>query len=163
MIGFIDILFTQLGSTGNYSAIASPTLYCWTLPMHQGSQSSLVVSWQRIYAQPNSFLAIILQLPNPKIFLNSIPLLPVGWRLETQLTLLSWTLLYNYLARTTQKSQPRYCWEGVFRAPLQNKESCSIVVRVFVAAMCLPSRCLAMLVYSIRLSGVTSKYAKAYS
>jgi hypothetical protein len=60
-----------------------------------------------------------------------------GWRLETRLILLSWTLLYNNFARTIQKTE-----EGVFTAPLH--VSC-----VFVAAgMCLPSRWLAMNVYS---------------
>jgi hypothetical protein len=96
MIGFIDTLYTPLGTTGNYSAIAISTLYSSLL--HYCPQSSLVVSWQRIhnsftvtaahyevfFAQPNSFLAIILptsksedsfnyllQLPTPE--LNSVP------------------------------------------------------------------------------------------
>jgi hypothetical protein len=74
------------------------------------SQSSLVISWQRIYdslpvtaaryevffAQPNSFLAIssqlFFQLPNPELtsilFLCSQSHTLADWRLETQLTLI---------------------------------------------------------------------------
>jgi hypothetical protein len=72
-----------------------------------------------------------------------------GWLLETRLTLLDWTFLFNNFARTTQKTQPLYCWKGVFTAPLHNNGSYSIVACAFVAAgMCLPSRCLAMNVCS---------------
>jgi hypothetical protein len=46
-----------------------------------------------------------------------------GWRLETRL---NWTLVYNHFARTTQKTPPLYCWEGVFTAPLHINESYSI-------------------------------------
>jgi hypothetical protein len=76
--------------------------------------------------------------------LNSIHVLP-GWRPKLDSILLNWILLYNNLARTTQKTQPLYCWEGVFTAPLHSDGSYSIISYVFVAAgMCLPSRCLAM-------------------
>jgi hypothetical protein len=65
-------------------------------------------------------------------------------------TLLHWTLLYKHFARTTQKTQPLYCWEGVFTASLHSKGSYAIVACVFVAAgMCLPSRCVTMNVYSV--------------
>jgi hypothetical protein len=66
------------------------TLYSSPLPTHHGSQSSLVVSWQRIYnslslqithvvffSQLNSFLAIILQLPTQ--FNSSAPKL-IYWQ-----------------------------------------------------------------------------------
>jgi hypothetical protein len=87
--------------------------------------------------------------------LNSIPSsqarILVGSRLETPLTSLNgvnWTLLYNYFARTTQKTHLYYL-EGVFTAPLHSNWSYSIVACVFVAAgMCLPSRTLAMDIYS---------------
>jgi hypothetical protein len=60
-----------------------------------------------------------------------------------------WTLLYNHCERTTQKTQSLYCWEGVFTVPLHSNGSYSIVACVFVAAgMCLPSRCLAVDVFS---------------
>jgi hypothetical protein len=72
-----------------------------------------------------------------------------GWRLEVRLTLLNWTLLYNRFARTTQKTQPLFCWEGVYTAPLHNNGSYSIVACVFVATgMCLPSRCLEIDIYA---------------
>jgi hypothetical protein len=90
--------------------------------------------------------------------LNSIPLFPRSY--PDKLASRSWTrlyiatvnvrtLLYNHFARTIQKTQPSYCWEGAFTAPLHNNGSYSIVACVFVVAvMCLPSRCLAMNVYS---------------
>jgi hypothetical protein len=82
-----------------------------------------------------------------------------GWRLETRLhsmPLLSsfGTLLYNDFAQNTQKTQPLYCWECVFTAPLHSNGSYSIVACVFVAVrICLPTRCLAMNVYWLRYSG----------
>jgi hypothetical protein len=71
------------------------------------------------------------------------------FRFETPLFVLAAaifrTLLYNHFARTMQKTQTLYCWEGVFIAPLHSDISNSIVARIFVAAgICLPSRCLAM-------------------
>jgi hypothetical protein len=51
----------------------------------------------------------------------------VGSRLETLLTLLNWTLLYNHFTRTRQKTEPHYCWEGVFTAPLHSNGSYLIV------------------------------------
>jgi hypothetical protein len=63
--------------------------------------------------------------------------------------ILSWILLYNHFARTTQKTQPPHCWEGVFTAPLHSNGSYSFVACVFVAAgMCLLSRFLSTNVYS---------------
>jgi hypothetical protein len=48
-----------------------------------------------------------------------------------------------------QKTQPLYCWESVFTAPLHSNGSYSIVACVFVeGGMCLPSHCLALNVYS---------------
>jgi hypothetical protein len=62
---------------------------------------------------------------------------------------LNWIHLYNHFALTTQKTEPLYCWEGMFTAPLHSNGSYSIVPCVFVAAkICLPCRCLAMNVYS---------------
>jgi hypothetical protein len=70
-----------------------------------------------------------------------------GWLASRNFTvILNWTLLYNHFARTTQKTQFLYFWEGVFAAPLH---SYPIVACVFIAAeMYLPSRCLAMNGYS---------------
>jgi hypothetical protein len=64
---------------------------------------------------------------------------------ELDSTLLDWTPIYNRFARTTQKTQPLYCREDVFTAPLLNDGSYLIVACVFVAAgMCLPSSYLTM-------------------
>jgi hypothetical protein len=86
---------------------------------------------------------------------NLIPLLPSSYpgrlasRNSTRLLLLKWTLLYNHVTRTTQKTQPLYFWVDVFTAPLHSNGCYSIVDRVFVATgMCLPSCCLAINVYS---------------
>jgi hypothetical protein len=82
-------------------------------------------------------------------FLCSQAHIPAGWRLETHLTLLNWTLLHNNFARTTQETQPLYRWEGVFTASQHSNGSYSIVACVFVAAgMCLVSRCPAMNIYT---------------
>jgi hypothetical protein len=52
MTGFIDTLYTQLGATGNYSALIFLHTFSSPLHMHCGSQSSPVVSWQWIYHSP---------------------------------------------------------------------------------------------------------------
>jgi hypothetical protein len=86
---------------------------------------------------------------------NSIPLLPISYpgrlasRNPTRLRLLKMNSFYEHFARTTQKTQPLYCWESIFIAPLQNG-SYSAATSVFVAAViCLPSRCLAKDVHSV--------------
>jgi hypothetical protein len=68
MIGFIDTLYIQLGATGNYSDTAISTRYSSPLHTHQGSQSSLVVSWQRIHNTPTAHMKSSLH--------NLIPFLP---------------------------------------------------------------------------------------
>jgi hypothetical protein len=100
------------------------------------------------FSQPNSFLAIILQLPIPKTRVSSIPLFPSSYpgRLASRnSTLFNSNLLYNSFARTTQKTQPLYCWEDMRRAPLHRNGSYSIVAYVLISAgICLPSSCLEM-------------------
>jgi hypothetical protein len=50
-------------------------------------------------------------------------------------------LSYIHFARTTQKTQPLYCWQGLFTRLLHSNGRYSFVACVFVAAeMCLPSR-----------------------
>jgi hypothetical protein len=44
IIGFIDTLYTALGTTGNYSAIAISTIYSSLLENHYGSQPSFSTS-----------------------------------------------------------------------------------------------------------------------
>jgi hypothetical protein len=74
-----------------------------------------------------------------------------------RLTLYNWTLdctVASVVFKITPRQGPRrihnfYCWEGVFTAPLLGNGTYSFVVCVFVApGICLPSRCLAMNVYS---------------
>jgi hypothetical protein len=96
------------------------------------------------------FLPLFYKLPTLETRLNSILLLPSSYpgRLASRNSTESNDLLfpfYNPSARTMQKTQLPYCWEGVFTAQLYSKGSYSIVACVFVAAeMCLPSSCLAM-------------------
>jgi hypothetical protein len=70
-----------------------------------------------------------------------------GWRIETQLFIERPQLnssLYHF-AGTKQKTQPLYCWYGVFTAPLHSNGNYLIVACVFVVAgKCLPRSCLAM-------------------
>jgi hypothetical protein len=80
--------------------------------------------------QFNSFIVISFQLPSTAIsrtLLNSIPLLPSSYpgRLASRNSTNSSQL--NYSARTTQKTQRLYCWEGVFAAPLHGNGSYSTV------------------------------------
>jgi hypothetical protein len=87
-----------------------------------------------------------------------------GWRLETQLTLLKQTLLYNNFARTKQKTQPHYCWEGFFTASLHSNRSYSIFVCLFVAAgMDSLSRCPAMNVCSDITAPVSERHVTIWT
>jgi hypothetical protein len=131
-IGFIDN--SELQAITVLSLIY--TLRSSPLHMHYGSQSSLVVSWQRIYNRhchfkshvKSSFHSLIPFLPlfcscqfrrlDSIQFLCSQAHTTAGWHIETRLTSLNWTLLYNHFERTTQKTQLLYCWEGMFTAPL---------------------------------------------
>jgi hypothetical protein len=96
------------------------------------------------------FLPLFCQLPIPKTRLNSIPMLPSSYsgRLASRNSTNSNDLLcpfYNAPVRTTQRTQPLYCWEGMLTAPLHNNGSYSIVACVFFAVgMCLPSSCQVM-------------------
>jgi hypothetical protein len=106
----------------------------------------------------SSFFPLFCKLPIPKTRLNSIPLLPslCPGRLASRNTTPLYstparfgTLPYKPFARTTQETQPLYCWEGMFTATLHSNGSYLIVACLFVAAgICLPSRCLAMNVHS---------------
>jgi hypothetical protein len=92
ILGFIAPYTFIFRDYRQYSAITVlHTLLFTVTHTHQGSQSSLVLSWQRIYYSLTinfrshmqssghsliSFFAIILRLPTPKTRLKSITLLP---------------------------------------------------------------------------------------
>jgi hypothetical protein len=83
MIGFIDTLYTQLETTGNYNSIADLHTSQFTVTHALGfsiftsrnlaTELSVSLSLQIkvFFVPPNSFLAIILQLPIPKTRLIS--------------------------------------------------------------------------------------------
>jgi hypothetical protein len=91
----LDLLtpYTQHSELHATQRYCLPTLYSSPLHTHQDSQSSLVVSWQRIYNSLTitsnhtlsslhsliNFFRVLPQLPTPKSRLNSIPLLPSSY------------------------------------------------------------------------------------
>jgi hypothetical protein len=77
MIEFIDTLFTQLRTTGNYYAIADLHILQFTITRALGFS----VFTSRILAT-----AIILQTANSVQVLFSKAHIPAGWRLETHLS-----------------------------------------------------------------------------
>jgi hypothetical protein len=154
-IGWLDLL-TPYTFNSKLQAITALPLFPHITVHHYTHGSgfitaslSLQITHEVFFSQPNSFLAIILQMPIPKTRLSSIPLLPSSYpgRLASRnSTLLVSTEIFFI---TTQKIQPLYCREGVFTASLHSNWSYSIVACVFVAAgMSLAGRCLAMNVYS---------------
>jgi hypothetical protein len=138
MIGFIDALYTPLGTTGNYSSCADLHTLKFTVTHALGFSVftsrilatdfitvslSLQITHEVFFSQSTSLLTISSQSSSTADSLSSISScfqahVPAGWRLETQLT-----LLYNHFARTTQKTKPFYCREGVFRVPLHSNGS----------------------------------------
>jgi hypothetical protein len=159
MIGFIDTLYNQLGTTSNYNAMADLHTLQFTVtqaPRFSAFTSRILATdlWQShchfTSHFKSSFHSLIPFLP---LFCNcSQAHILTGWRLETRLDstrLLKLTLLYNHFAWIPRKTQPLYCWEGVFTGPLHSNVSYSIEACVFAAVgMWLPSRCLAINLYS---------------
>jgi hypothetical protein len=120
-------LYTELGTTGNTALSLMHTIYSSSLHPHENSETSIVVSRQRIYSgltvtsnytwillsQPNFFLAIIVQLRqceystefsscSPKLMSREAGVL----KLCPSLHVAVWCqiLLYNHFAWTTQKT-----------------------------------------------------------
>jgi hypothetical protein len=86
-----------------------------------------------IFAQSNSFFAVILQLPIPKTqikFFCFQSCILAGWRLETRL---NWTLLYNHFARTTQKTGSLLLGRRVYRAVAKQR-------KLLDCCFCIPCR-----------------------
>jgi hypothetical protein len=128
MIGFIDTLYTSLGTTGNYSAIADLHTSQFTITYSLGfsvfASRILETDLQQSHCHFKSYINISFH----KLFLflplfcncrlNSIPLFPNSYlgrlasRNSTQFyaaPLSFGTFLYNNFAWTTQKTQPLYC------------------------------------------------------
>jgi hypothetical protein len=90
IIGFINTLYTVLGTTGNYSAIAILHTLQFTVThtlRFPGFTSRILatdlsvsllfqITHEVFFSQPNSFITIILQLSIPKTLLSSNPLFP---------------------------------------------------------------------------------------
>jgi hypothetical protein len=105
------------------------TPYNSTLHTHKSSQSSLVVSWQRIYKSHSHFKSHIksslpfllnhLGLPSPELD-------PVLDNNSLKWPSMS---LYNSLVRSTQKTQPLYWWECLF-TDLLHRNGRHIVARL---------------------------------
>jgi hypothetical protein len=178
MIGFIDTLYTQLRTTGNYSAITIPTLYRSLLHTLESSvftsrilatDSVTAAHCEVFFARPNSFLAIILASPSTADSLNSLLQLPTP-ELDWILILAAWDPRYIASGRTHRKHCFLYCCilihccTDVFTAPLRSNARCadyrkhrsSIVARVRfcgnVFTESLPSS------EQFRLSGIMSQY-----
>jgi hypothetical protein len=129
-IGFIDTLYTVLGTTGSYSTVADLHTSQFTvthtlgfsvftshlLAMDFSVSLSIQIKHEVVFSQSNSLLAIILQLPIPKILFKSIPLLTSQQagipKLDSSLLIavlyslfhLLTVSFYNPSARTTQKT-----------------------------------------------------------
>jgi hypothetical protein len=141
------------------------TVHCctstWVLSLHysypcNGSKTvslSLQITHGVLFAQPNSYIANILQPPIPKTRLNSIPSLSVSYpgRPASGNSTNSSQLNSSFLPlcpHHTENTASLFC-EGMFTAPLHRDGSYKILHCVFVAVgIYLPSCWLATIVYS---------------
>jgi hypothetical protein len=144
MIGFIDTLFTQLWTTGNYSAIADLHNLQFTVTHALGFSIFIVVSWQRIC---NSLTVISNHSLTPFLPLfcncqfrrpNTIPHISADWRPETR----HFTSLYAAeLFFITTFNGPRrkhslsIFWKACYSAPLHINGSFRYRENVFTESL----------------------------
>jgi hypothetical protein len=133
VIGFIDTLFTQLGTTCNYSAIAD----LHTLQFTTAHTLGFSVFTSRILAtdaQSNSFLDISSQSPSTADSLSSIPLLPSSYpgRLASRNTaqFLSTELFF---ITTLHRLRRKHSLSIVGKACLQHRCIATEVTRLLLA------------------------------
>jgi hypothetical protein len=122
--------------------------YSRSYPIGSTCYNSSLVTWTVVCLTAAKFKPLV--FPVSRFALSNVANICIFMILyDFYSVLLNRTRFYNHFALTVQKTQPFHCWQGVFTAPLHNNEDYSIAACVFVAAgMCLPSRCLAMNVYS---------------
>jgi hypothetical protein len=138
MIGFIDTLDIQLGTTGNYSAIPIST-HSRVVSLHKSYPGngfitvslSPHITHEVIFSQPSSFLAIILQLPIPKTRLNSIPSSYPGRLASRNTTQLFPTELF--FITTLHGPQRKHSLSTVGKACLQRRCTATEVTRLLLA------------------------------
>jgi hypothetical protein len=128
MIGFIALYtFTQLETTGNYSAIADPYTSQFTVAhTRKSSQSLLVVFRQRIHNSLTVtsnriwklFLHSLIYLLSFHLYHLLLPSPELDPILDNKSLKRPSLFLYNPSARTMQKTQPLYCKEDLFTDPL---------------------------------------------
>jgi hypothetical protein len=172
MIGFIDTLFTQLGTTGNYSAVAVLHTSRYTVAHTHTHSHTKILRFHKSYPG-NGFISLTVTSNNTQSVLftaqflschysatdNSIPQIPSSYpgRLASRNSnqFISTEL---FLITTLYEPRRKHKLSIAGKACLQRRCIATEVTRVFVAAgMCLRSRCLAMNVYSdfiIPVSGV---------
>jgi hypothetical protein len=125
---------------------------------------SLQITHEVFFPQSNFFLAVILQLPIPKIRFNSIPLFPSSYlgklaskldsvpveaEAEVEVEFLSTKFFFIATLQDNAENTDSLLLEVVCTATLHSNGSYSIVACLFVSAgISLPSRCLAMNIYS---------------
>jgi hypothetical protein len=122
MIGFINTFSYNLSYS--QSIIAPPLIY----PLHKSlghtksSQSSLVVSWQRIYNSLIVTKAHIKSSFRRLTSLYSVILLQFSFSYSDWLPIHDWTT-YIVSRRIRRKHIFLYCCEGIFTAPLPSYRS----------------------------------------